>query len=137
MGFEKEFFEKVFMNGWNQHKIDELLELYSDDIVYIHQGEEPRVVQGKTQFRNYLEGLWKTIPDFEFQLVETVWNTNVGFGEWIGSGTFHGKRYGMKDMDKPIPIQYKGVDVLVLDDQNLIKEERAYYNMLDILKQLQ
>lgn len=47
MAFDREFFQRKFMEGWNNHETEELLELYSEDMVYKHQGEEPRIVRGK------------------------------------------------------------------------------------------
>ncbi len=132
-----EAFESKFVGGWNNHIIDDLLKLYSDSIVYKHQGEEPRVIEGKMQFKIYLRGLWASIPDFEFRLLNTVWDGNMGFGEWIGKGTFHGKRYSFGNVTENKKVQYEGVDIIILDGNGLIKEERAYYNMLDIIKQLQ
>ncbi len=125
------------MEGWNNHETEELLELYSEDMVYKHQGEEPRIVRGKKQFKLYLKGLWNSIPDFEFKLLRTGWDGNTGFGEWIGKGTFQGQRYGHNKVAEPKIIEYEGVDVLILDSNSLIKEERAYYNMLDVIRQLQ
>ncbi len=137
MVFDRESFEGKFMEGWNSHRTAELLELYSDDIIYKHQGEEPRVVRGKEQFELYLKGLWSSIPDFELKLLRTVWNGSIGFGEWPGKGTFFGQRYGYGRIAEPKKIEYEGVDVIILDSSNLIKEERAYYNMLDVIRQLQ
>ena len=129
MAFDHDSFERKFMEGWDHHRVANLLELYSDDIVYRHQGEE--------QFKLYLKGLWNSIPDFEFKLLNTVWNGNIGFGEWCRKGTFRGQRYGHNKVAEVRKIEYEGVDVLILDGDNLIKEERAYYNMLDVLRQLQ
>ncbi len=137
MDFDRVSFERKFMEGWNKHRITDLLELYSDDMVYKHQGEEPRIVRGKEQFKLYLKGLWNSIPDFEFKLLNTVWNGNIGFGEWIGKGTFQGQRYVHNKVTENKKIEYEGVDVLILSGDNLIKEERAYYNMLDVIRQLQ
>ncbi|MGC8516267.1 MAG: nuclear transport factor 2 family protein [Thermoplasmata archaeon] len=137
MIFDYKSFERKFMEGWNYHAIEGLLELYSDDMIYKHQGEESRIVRGKKQFDLYLKGLWDSIPDFEFKLLRTAWNGCTGFGEWIGKGTFQGQRYGHSKVAEPKKIEYEGVDVLILDSSNLIKEERAYYNMLDVIRQLQ
>lgn len=102
----------------------------------MHQGEEPRVIQGKAQFKVYLAGLWASIPDYEFKLLNTAYNGNVAFGEWMGTGSFNGKRYGYGNIPESRKIKITGVDILLFDN-NLIKEERAYYNMIDVLKQLQ
>jgi steroid delta-isomerase-like uncharacterized protein len=137
MIFYREPFERKFIEGWNYHAIEGLLDLYSEDMIYEHQGEEPRIVKGKKQFELYLKELWNSIPDFEFKLLRTAWNGRTGFGEWIGKDTFQGQRYGHSKVAEPKKIEYKGVDVLILDSSNLIKEERAYYNMLDVIRQLQ
>lgn len=137
MVFDHDSFERKFMEGWNNHRVADLLKLYSDDIVYRHQGDEPRIVRGKEQFKRYLKGLWNSIPDFEFRLLNTVWNGNIGFGEWIGTGIFQGQRYGHNKVVEAKEIEYQDVDVLILNGDNLIKEERAYYNMLDVVRQLQ
>ena len=78
-----------------------------------------------------------SIPDFEFRLLNTVWNGNIGFWEWIGTGIFQGQRYGHHKVVEAKELEYQDVDVLILSGDNLIKEERAYYNMLDVVRQLQ
>ena len=99
MAFDRDSFERKFMEGWNHHKVADLLELYSNDMVYRHQGEEPRIIRGKEQFKLYLKGLWNSIPDFEFKLLNTVWNgcwfcseNAAGYGcnvHWPDSGINH------------------------------------------------
>ncbi len=137
MAFDQKIFEGKFMEGWNDHKFEELLELYPENMVYKHQGEEPRIIRGKKQFELYLKGLWNSITDFEFKLIRTAWNGRTGFGEWNGKGAFQGQRYGHNKVVEPKKIEYEGVDVLILFNSDLIKEERAYYNMLDVIRQLQ
>lgn len=99
------------MKGWNYHATTELLELYSVEIVYKHQGEETRIVRGKHQFELYPKGLWNSIPDFEFKLLKTVCNRNIGLGEWIGKGIFQGERCGHNKVVEPKKIEYEGVEV--------------------------
>ena len=48
-------FEKDFVEAWNLHDIEYLLSFYTDELVYIHPGEHPRVIKGKEQFKKYLE----------------------------------------------------------------------------------
>jgi len=92
-------FEKDFVEAWNSHDIEYLLSFYSDELVYIHPGEHPRVIKGKEQFKKYLEVFW-TFPDYKFELINVAWNGNIGFGEWIGRSTFNGKRYGLEIKNK-------------------------------------
>jgi ketosteroid isomerase-like protein len=53
--FNYQKFEKDFIEAWNSHDIEYLLSFYTDDLVYIHPGEHPRVIKGKEQFKKYLE----------------------------------------------------------------------------------
>jgi hypothetical protein len=111
MVFDRESSERKFIKGWNEHRAADLLELYSDDMVYKHQGEEPGMVRGKGQFKLYLKGLWNSIPDFEFKLLNTAWNRNIELRQWMGKGTFQGQRYGHNNVTENKKIEYEGVDV--------------------------
>jgi len=51
MHLDLETFSKEFVNAWNSHDVFKVLKFYSEDLVYIHQGEEPRVIRGKKKFR--------------------------------------------------------------------------------------
>jgi len=53
--FNYQKFGKDFIEAWNSHDIEYLLSFYTDELVYIHPGEHPRVIKGKEQFKKYLE----------------------------------------------------------------------------------
>ena len=126
-------FEIDFINAWNSHNIFELLKYYDDDMLYIHPGEEPKIIRKKGDFEVYLKKFFETFPDYTFTLINVAWNNNVGFGEWPGKATFNGLRYNLKISNKPFEIY--GVDVLVLNKSHTcIKEEHVYFDVLSVLK---
>lgn len=126
-------FEIDFINAWNSHNIFELLKYYDDDMLYIHPGEEPKIIRKKGDFEVYLKKFFETFPDYTFTLINVAWNNNVGFGEWLGKATFNGLRYNLKISNKPFEIY--GVDVLVLNKSHTcIKEEHVYFDVLSVLK---
>jgi len=126
--FNYQKFEKDFIEAWNSHDIEYLLSFYTDELVYIHPGEHPRVIKGKEQFKKYLE-VFKTFPDYKFELINVAWNDNIGFGEWIGRSTFNGKRYGLEIKNKKFEII--GVDILIIDkEKELVKEESILQSII-------
>ena len=142
---EKEQMSKVFncseyvdkyMKVWNTRNVDEILALYSDDTIYIHPGEEPKIIKGKSMFRKYLEKLFETYPYHKLFLVSYVCDnkSRIIMIEWKVSAVFSGSRYGISR--NGAKIESDGVDVLELDENYLIKITRTYYDINSIKEQL-
>ena len=68
VGFLDAFGER-FGAAWNSHEPDRLLELMTDDVVY-DDSAWPRTMRDHSQVREFLEFLWRALPDLEFEDLE-------------------------------------------------------------------
>ena len=82
-----------WFDAWNTHEPDRVLELLTDD-VEVRDDSWPTTMHGHAEVREFLEALWRAIPDMTFELLDSPY---VIPGEpraalhWRGSGTFTGR----------------------------------------------
>jgi steroid delta-isomerase-like uncharacterized protein len=85
-------FVRGWLDAWNTHEADRVLALLTED-VEVRDDSWPRPMHGHAEVREFLEALWRAIPDMRFELLEGPY---VIAGEprasfhWRGSGTFTG-----------------------------------------------
>jgi steroid delta-isomerase-like uncharacterized protein len=78
--------------AWNSHQPDRVLELMTEDIVY-DDSAWPRTMRGHGDVREFLEALWRGMPDLRFEMVEGPFlhpSEQVANFYWKGAGTFTG-----------------------------------------------
>jgi steroid delta-isomerase-like uncharacterized protein len=78
--------------AWNSHEPDRVLELMTEDVVY-DDDAWPRTMRGHADVREFLESVWRAMPDLEFRMVEGPFvreGAPVATFHWEGSGTFTG-----------------------------------------------
>jgi len=136
-GTEKFDCEKLivkYMKVWNDYSIDNILALYSDDTIYIHPGEELKIIKGKDNFRKYLQKLFDTYPYHKLFLASFARNNKTIMIEWKVTSVFSGHRYNITN--DGTKVDSEGVDVLELGEDNLIRMTRTYYGNCSIKQQL-
>jgi steroid delta-isomerase-like uncharacterized protein len=82
-----------WFDAWNSHQVDRLLELLTED-VEIHDDSWPKTMHGHAEVREFLEALWRAIPDMTFELLEAPYvipGKPRAALHWRGSGTFTGR----------------------------------------------
>ena len=83
-------FGQRFGPAWNSHEPDRLLELMTDDVVY-DDSAWPRTMRDHSQVREFLEFLWRALPDLEFEDLEGPFlarEARTAVYYWRGTGTF-------------------------------------------------
>jgi steroid delta-isomerase-like uncharacterized protein len=78
--------------AWNSHQPDPVLELMTEDIVY-DDSAWPRTMRGHGDVREFIDSLWRAMPDLEFEMVEGPFlhpSEPVATSYWKGTGTFTG-----------------------------------------------
>src|SRR5687767_12756954 len=94
-GVDTEFlagFVERWEAAWNSHQPDRVLELMTEDIVY-DDDAWPRTMRGHGDVREFLETIWRAMPDLAFEMVEGPFvreGEPVATFYWKGSGTFSG-----------------------------------------------
>jgi steroid delta-isomerase-like uncharacterized protein len=81
-----------WLDAWNSHLPDEVLALLTED-VEIRDDSWPTAMHGHTEVREFLEALWRAMPDMTFELITGPYvmpaQPCASF-RWRGAGTFTG-----------------------------------------------
>jgi steroid delta-isomerase-like uncharacterized protein len=81
-----------WLDAWNSHEAARVLELLTED-ADVRDDSWPRAMHGHAEVREFLDALWRAVPDMTFELLGGPY---VIPGEpraslrWRGSGTFTG-----------------------------------------------
>lgn len=85
-------FVSRWLEAWNSHEPDRVLALLTED-VEVRDDSWPRTMRGHMEVREFLEALWRGIPDMAFELLDGPYvipgEPRASF-HWRGSGTFTG-----------------------------------------------
>ena len=116
MNFSEIDFAKEWIEAWNSHDLNRILEHYSDDfeitspMIKISLGRETGALKGKEAIKKYWEKSFEKVPDLHFELVDVT-----------------------KSIDS-IAIYYKSVfnkmaiEVMFFDENSKINKVIAHYN---------
>lgn len=126
-----------WLAAWNSHQADRVLEFLTDD-VEIRDDSWPETMHGHGDVREFLEALWRAVPDMTFDLLEGPYvipgEPRASF-HWRGSGTFTGR------MDPPgfAPTgqrwEVDGVDFQEYRDGRIAKL-RVIFDLMTVSRQL-
>jgi steroid delta-isomerase-like uncharacterized protein len=81
-----------WLDAWNAHDADRVLGLLTED-VEIRDDSWPKTMRGRGDVREFLEALWRAIPDMRFELLSgpyVIPGKPRASVQWRGSGTFTG-----------------------------------------------
>jgi steroid delta-isomerase-like uncharacterized protein len=81
-----------WLDAWNSHQPDRVLALLTDD-VEARDDSWPRPMHGHGEVREFVEALWRAVPDMAFELIAGPYvipgEPRASF-HWRGTGTFTG-----------------------------------------------
>jgi ketosteroid isomerase-like protein len=75
-------FAHEWIESWNSHDLDKILDHYSDDfeittpMIRVALGIESGSLKGKENVRNYWQEAFKKVPNLKFELIEVTQSTN-------------------------------------------------------------
>lgn len=82
-----------WLDAWNSHQADRVLGLLTDD-VEARDDSWPKAMHGHGEVREFLEALWRAVPDMSFELLAGPYvipdEPRASF-QWRGTGTFTGR----------------------------------------------
>ncbi len=84
-------FMTAYLEAWNSHEPEQLLELMAPDIVY-DDSAWPQTMRGHEDVRAFLKHTWTAFPDMRFELLEGPYqldDSKAAFW-WRGTGTLTG-----------------------------------------------
>lgn len=126
-----------WLEAWNSHRADNVLEFLTED-VEVRDDSWPRPMHGHQDVREFLDALWRAIPDMRFELLDGPYVTpgepRASF-HWRGSGTFTGR------MDPPgfAPTgrrwEVDGADFQEYRDDRISKL-RVVFDLMSVSRQL-
>ena len=118
MVFDGEAFVARFNTVWNGHDLDGILAMMTDDVVFEASfGKDPwgARVAGRTAVREFLEDMFRRIPDVRWDEIRHYAAPELAVVEWLTTGTPRGgTRY-----------EVQGCDVLALRNGK-IAAKRSY-----------
>jgi steroid delta-isomerase-like uncharacterized protein len=126
-----------WLDAWNSHEADRVLAFLTED-VEVRDDSWPRAMRGLGDVREFLEALWRAIPDMRFELLEGPFVIPGEHGasfRWRGTGTFTGV------MDPPgfaptgRPWDVDGADFQQYRDGRICKL-RVVFDMMTVARQL-
>jgi steroid delta-isomerase-like uncharacterized protein len=126
-----------WLDAWNSHDADRVLELLTED-VEIRDDSWPKTMHGHRDVREFLEALWRAVPDMTFELLAgpyVIPDEPCASFHWRGSGTFTGR------MDPPgfAPTgkrwEVDGVDFQEYRDGRIAKL-RVIFDLMTVSRQL-
>jgi steroid delta-isomerase-like uncharacterized protein len=88
----EEFVDRWFA-AWNSHDVERVLELMTDDIVYVDSLRADEPMHGHDEVREFIEEFWRGFPDYTVEPVERPLiasdSPRASF-RWRGKGTSSG-----------------------------------------------
>ena len=76
-------FALEWVEAWNSHDLDRILDHYDDEVVLISPvalkllNNGSGMVEGKTALRNYFQFGLKAYPDLRFELIDVLWGVET------------------------------------------------------------
>ena len=132
-----ESFSERFGAAWNSHQPERLVELMTEDIVY-DDSAWTRTMRGHGDVREFLEFLWRAMPDLEFHDLEGPFlargEPTVAF-YWRGTGTFTGPLDPPGFAPTGARVAFEGFELLEFRDDRVCRL-RIVYDMMDVSRQI-
>ena len=130
-------FVERWLDAWNSHDPDRVLAFLTED-VEVRDDSWPQTMHGHSEVREFLDALWRAIPDMTFELLDGPYvipgEARASF-HWRGAGTFTGP------MDPPgfgptgRRWEIDGVDFQEYRDGRIVRL-RVITDMMSISRQL-
>jgi len=91
---------------WRGKNVQGILALFTDDCVYIDMAMRA-TFHGKDKLRDFIEDVYRSVPDFSVVYRNRFAGDKFGAGEWTISGTRQGQYEGV-DVSG-VPVRFEGL----------------------------
>jgi steroid delta-isomerase-like uncharacterized protein len=125
-----------YNQAWNDHDVDAILELHTDDSVFEnHTTGDVNV--GKEAIGTAIRGIFTVFPDLTFETRRAYFRDNLVVQEWTARGTHLGKmsRAGLEVEPTGKTVEYRGMDVIPIEG-GLVARKDVYSDGVTLLRQL-
>jgi predicted ester cyclase len=109
-------------------------EIYAPDCEIINRAVPEALKHGRAAFKAYGRGLRTAFPDIKIVNEDTVFDGKNLLIRWSMTGTHNGEYFGMPATRRSVSIT--GDDLMVLNDDGLIRQLYLEQDLLNLLAQL-
>jgi steroid delta-isomerase-like uncharacterized protein len=131
----QEFIDR-YNAAWNDHDVDAIVEMHTDDSVFENHTTGDLNV-GKEAIAKAIGGIFTVFPDLRFETRRAYIRENLVVQEWTARGTHLGKmtRAGLEVEPTGKKVEYRGMDVIPIDDGKVARKD-VYSDGVTLLRQL-
>ena len=129
-------FIDVYNQAWNEHDVDTILALHTEDSVFENHTTGDLNV-GKEAIGNAIRGIFTVFPDLTFETRRQYIRNNLVVQEWTARGTHLGKmsRAGLEVEPTGKAVEYRGMDVIPIEGGKVARKD-VYSDGVTLLRQL-
>jgi steroid delta-isomerase-like uncharacterized protein len=135
-GPELQDFIDRYNAAWNEHDVDTIVSMHTDDSVFEnHVTGDVNV--GREQIARAISGIFSVFPDLEFETRRAYVRDDLVVQEWTARGTHEGTmtRSGIEVPPTGKKVEYKGMDVIPIQG-GLVARKDVYSDSVTLMRQL-
>jgi steroid delta-isomerase-like uncharacterized protein len=135
-GAELQEFIDRYNDAWNEHDVDAIVAMHTDDSVFENHVTGDINV-GREQIGSAIRGIFSVFPDLSFEGRRQYIREDLVVQEWTARGTHKGMmtRGGVKVGPTGRQVEYKGMDVIPIRE-GLVARKDVYSDSITLLRQL-
>jgi steroid delta-isomerase-like uncharacterized protein len=135
-GAELQEFIDRYNRAWNDHDVDAILEMHTEDSVFENHTTGDMNV-GRDAIGNAIRGIFTVFPDLRFETRRAYIRDDLVVQEWTARGTHLGKmnRSGLEVEPTGRTVEYRGMDVIPIEN-GLVARKDVYSDGVTLLRQL-
>jgi steroid delta-isomerase-like uncharacterized protein len=135
-GAELKAFIDRYNAAWNDHDIDAIVSMHTDDSVFENHVTGD-VSVGREAIGRAIGGIFSVFPDLSFETRRAYVRDDLVVQEWTARGTHEGTmtRSGIEVQPTGRRVEYKGMDVIPIRD-GLVARKDVYSDSVTLLRQL-
>jgi steroid delta-isomerase-like uncharacterized protein len=135
-GPELQGFIDRYNAAWNDHDVDAIVAMHTDDSVFENHTTGDLNV-GKEEIGNAIRGIFTVFPDLTFETRRQYIRDGLVVQEWMARGTHLGKmtRAGLEVEPTGKGVEYRGMDVIPIEDGKVARKD-VYSDGVTLLRQL-
>jgi steroid delta-isomerase-like uncharacterized protein len=135
-GQELQDFIDRYNAAWNDHDVDAILSMHTEDSVFENHVTGDLNV-GREQIGRAISSIFAVFPDLAFETRRAYIRDDLVVQEWTARGTHEGPmtRSGITLEPTGKKVEYKGMDVIPIQD-GLIARKDVYSDSITLLRQL-
>ena len=135
-GAELQTFIDRYNEAWNDHDVDAIVAMHSDDSVFENHTTGD-LNEGKDEIAKAINGIFTVFPDLAFETRRQYIRDDLVVQEWTARGTHLGKmmRAGLEVEPTGRTVEYRGMDVIPIA-HGLVARKDVYSDGVTLLRQL-